>query len=227
MLKIGSSSSKQGDKIWPFKSQSSGYFQTHQCYKCEYVDNKNNLNVSDLLKDLKITCTRLNKDELLKIWEFMVSQSKTCLQGSSFYSFNFFVKEIIKSYEGKSLNSPVLWKNICKKIYIVFRERKEKAVFENDGKYFSLRMFSTNKKFSEDQINSIILNNIEDMQTTETEAAMMVEKSIDYHFYHFGDEDSPSVIKFNMEASFYHLSRIVLQVLLYGMTFLAHVPAQI
>jgi hypothetical protein len=72
---------------------------------------------------------------------------------------------------------------------------KEQA-FENDGKYFSLRMFSTNKKFSEDQINSIISNNIADMQTTETEAAIMVKKSIDYHFYHFGDANSPSVIQF-------------------------------
>jgi hypothetical protein len=63
-------------------------------------------------------------------------------------------------------------------------------------------MFSTNKKFSEDQIKSRLSNNIANMQTmqtegeTETEAAIMVKKSIDYHFYHFGDEDSPSVIQF-------------------------------
>jgi hypothetical protein len=132
----------------------------------------------------------------------MVSQSKTCLQGSSYYSFNFFVKEIIKSYEGKTLNSSALWNSICKEIHNTFKGRKEKAFFENDGKYFSLRMFSTNKKFSEDQIKSRRSNNIADMQTTETEAeteteaAIMVKKSIDYHFYHFGDANSPSVIQF-------------------------------
>jgi hypothetical protein len=58
-------------------------------------------------------------------------------------------------------------------------------------------MFSTNKKFSEDQIKFVRRSsNNANIQTTETEAAMMVKKSIDYHFYHFGDEDSPSVIKF-------------------------------
>jgi hypothetical protein len=127
----------------------------------------------------------------------MVSQSKTCLQGSSFYSFNFFVQIIIESYKGKTLNSSALWNSICKKIHYVFKGRKERAFFEIDGKYFSLRMFSTNKKFSEDQIKFVRRSsNNANIQTTETEAAMMVKKSIDYHFYHFGDEDSPSVIKF-------------------------------
>jgi hypothetical protein len=119
----------------------------------EYVDENNNLKVSDLLTDLKINFDEGNKDELLKIWKFMVSQSKTCLQGLSFYSFNFFVQEIIESYEGKSLNSFALWNSICEKIHYVFKDRKERAIFENDGKFFSLRMFSTNKKFSEDQIS--------------------------------------------------------------------------
>jgi hypothetical protein len=163
----------------------------------EYVDENNSLKVYDLLTDLKIDCDEGNKDELLKIWKFMVSQSKTCLQGSSFYSFNFFVKKIIELYEGKSLNSSALWNSICKEIHYVFKGRKERAFFENDGKFFSLRMFSTNKKFSEDQIKFIRRsNNNANLQTTETEAAMMVKKSIDYHFYHFGDEDSPSVIQF-------------------------------
>jgi hypothetical protein len=162
----------------------------------EYVDENNNLKVSDLLTDLKIDFDEGNKDELLKIWEFMVSQSKTCLQGSSYYSFNFFVEKIIELYEGKTLNSSALWNSICKEIHYVFKGRKGRAFFGNDGKYFSLRMFSTNKKFSEDQIDSIISINNENIQTTETEAAIMVKKSIDYHFYHFGDANSPSVIQF-------------------------------
>jgi hypothetical protein len=103
------------------------------------------LKVADLLKDLKITCTRLNKDKLLKIWKFMVSQSKTCLQGSSYYSFNFFDQIIIETYDGKSLNSSALWNSICKIIHVIFKRRKARA-FENDGKYFSLRMFSTRLK---------------------------------------------------------------------------------
>jgi hypothetical protein len=100
------------------------------------------------------------------------------------------------------LNSSALWNSICKEIHNTFKGRKGRAFFGNDGKYFSLRMFSTNKKFSEDQIKSRISNNNANIQTTETEgeneteAAIMVKKSIDYHFYHFGDEDSPSVIQF-------------------------------
>jgi hypothetical protein len=217
MLNLGSDSSKQGNKPWVnairrlLKANLTGIFKrinvTSEKRLSEYVDNDNNLKVFDLLTDLKINFDEVNKDELLKIWEFMVSQSKTCLQGSSFYSFNFFVKEIIKSYEGKSLNSSALWNSICKEIHNTFKGRKEKAFFGNDGKYFSLRMFSTNKKFSEDQIKSRISNNIADMQTTETEAeteteaAIMVKKSIDYHFYHFGDANSPSVIQFGHDKN--------------------------
>jgi hypothetical protein len=107
----------------------------------EYFDENNNLNVFDILKDLKITCTRLNKDELLKIWEFMVSQSKTCLQGSSFYPFNFFVREIIESYNGEFLNSSALCNSICVNVHLVYKERRGEAL-ENDCKFFSLRSLS-------------------------------------------------------------------------------------
>jgi hypothetical protein len=212
MLKIGSNSSKQGNKTWVnairrlLKANLTGIFKrinvTSEKRLSEYVDADNSLKVFDLLTDLKINFDEVNKDELLKIWEFLVSQSKTCLQGSSFYSFNFFVKKIIELYEGKTLNSSALWNSICKEIHNTFKGRKGRAFFGNDGKYFSLRMFSTNKKFSEDQIKSRISNNNANIQTTETEgeneteAAIMVKKSIDYHFYHFGDEDSPSVIQF-------------------------------
>jgi hypothetical protein len=47
----------------------------------------------------------------------MVSQSKTCLQGSSYYSFNFFVKEIIELYNGEFLNSSALWNSICVNVH--------------------------------------------------------------------------------------------------------------
>jgi hypothetical protein len=184
----------------------------------EYVDENNSLKVYDLLTDLKIDFDEGNKDELLKIWKFMVSQSKTCLQGSSYYSFNFFVKKIIELYEGKTLNSSALWNSICKKIHYEFKGRKGRAFFGNDGKYFSLRMFSTNKKFSEDQIKFIRRsNNNENIQTTETEAeteteaAMMVKKSINYHFYHFGDANSPSVIKFGHDRYGLTLNRVPYQ----------------
>jgi hypothetical protein len=209
MLKIGSSSSKNGDKTWVnairrlLQANLTGIFKrinvTNEKRLFEYVDENKHLKVYDLLKDLKIDFDEGNKDELLKIWEFMVSQSKTCLQGSSFYSFNFFVKEIIESYEGKSLNSSALWNSICENMHLVYKERKELA-FENDGKYFSLRMFSTNKKFSEDQVKKKKRKEISRVENkgneNETEAAIMVKKSIDYHFYYFGDANSPSVIQF-------------------------------
>jgi hypothetical protein len=209
MLKLGSDSSKQGDKTWVnairrlLQANLTGIFKrikvTSEKRLFEYVDDDNNLKVFDLLKDLKITCDKVNKDELLKIWKFMVSQSKTCLQGSSYYSFNFFVQIIIESYDGKFLNSFALWNSICENVHLVYKERKEKA-FLNDGKYFSLRMFSTNKKFSEDQIGRTKTNEKVQTENKETEieneAAMMVRKSIDHHFYHFGDANSSSVIQF-------------------------------
>jgi hypothetical protein len=209
MLKIGSSSSKQGDKTWVnairrlLQANLTGIFErinvTSKKKLSKYVDKNNNLIVFALLTDLKIDFDKVNTDELLKIWEFMVSQSKTCLQGSSYYSFNFFVKEIIGLYNGEFLNSSALWNSICVNVHLVYKERKEQA-FENDGKYFSLRMFSTNKKFSEDQVKKKKRKEISRVENkgneNETEAAIMVKKSIDYHFYHFGDANSPSVIQF-------------------------------
>ena len=151
-----------------------------------------------LLQDLNVKCDDENKEKLVKIWNFMISQSKTCLQGSSYYAFYFFI-QALKSYKTKSLNSCAFWNNICKNLHLKFKDRKQKA-FENDGKFFSLRMFSTNKKFAEDQVKPKKGNKKtsteKEKEEEENEGSALVRNSIDHHFFHFGNQNEPSVIKF-------------------------------
>ena len=121
----------------------------------------------------------------MKIWNFMISQSKTCLQGTSFYAFDEFIS-LLKCLKGKDLDSKNLWENLCLNIRTIFDQRKL-VTFRTEEKFFSLRMISTNKK----------LNGNSNPQEPENH---LVRNSIDNHFYHFGDEnDGRAVLPFNFK----------------------------
>ena len=203
MLNIGSDSSKGGNFILVnaihrlletnlkgimkrinIKSKSKLIDYVHDDYSLKICEDS----AICLLRDLNVKCDDENKEKLVKIWNFMISQSKTCLQGSSYYAFYFFIQEL-KSYKTKSLNSCAFWNNICKNLHLKFKDRKQKA-FENDGKFFSLRMFSTNEKFTGDQNKKVSTGK------EENKGAALVRNSIDHHFFHFGNQNEPSVIKF-------------------------------
>jgi hypothetical protein len=170
----------------------------------KYLNDDYSLKVSEdsaisLLKDLNILCDDENKEKLIKIWKFIIFQSKTCLQGSSFYAF-FFVIKYLHAFSlqnpRKELDSFAVWRDICEAMHEKLRKRKPKA-FRRDGKYFSLRMFATNEKFDENQVHGIV-HESDGEKKIQIDSTTLVKNSINHHFYHFGEENEPSVLPFDV-----------------------------
>lgn len=61
-----------------------------------------------LLLDLNINTDEDNRQKLLRIWSFMISQTETCLQGTAFHVFDEFIK-LVASYSDKDLNMNAIW----------------------------------------------------------------------------------------------------------------------
>lgn len=93
----------------------------------DYVDDDYNLKVSELLTALNMDCDNGNMIKLVNIWKFLVSQSNTCLQGSSYYSFYLFVQEL-KQLKGNYLNSCEFWSSLCKKIHLQVQGEKADCI---------------------------------------------------------------------------------------------------
>lgn len=132
-----------------------------------------------LLIDLKIECDELNKEQLLKFWDMLVKQSETCLQGTSYFVFTNFI-DLLTEYHDKNLNMERLWLELCRNMYNKFCMRKSTSM--NLGKFFSLRMFSTNTNF----FLGVARNGYDenDFEITE-ENETAIKDSITYHFYFF------------------------------------------
>jgi hypothetical protein len=150
----------------------------------EFADENFNLKTVDgsicLLQDLNIQSDQKNRHLLSKIWDFIKIQSFSNLQGTSFYSFLYFVCGL-KEFSGRQLNSRRVWITICTKISNSFQGRKEIS-FSKEGRYFSLRMFCTIRKYGCNN-SSVIKENLEDNSEGQ------VLNSIDQHFYYFGEGD--------------------------------------
>ena len=167
-------------------------------YLIEFVDEKFGLKV-EILGALGISCNEDNKAKLLKIWNFLLSQSETCLQGASLYSFNELIT-LLKSYSQKDLDCNALWKEILLKVHQIFILRKSDA-FKGNGKFYSLRMMSTNQKFTEtedDERNLMLSDEV-------GFGSSLVRNSIDQHFYHFGAEVDPNVMSFEFTDGYLKL----------------------
>lgn len=113
---------------------------------CDYVELSaddwkflfNSDNEFILLIDLKVECNEFNKQKLIKVWNILVKQSETCLQGASYYAFTNFIA-LLTGYHLKSLNVEELWVNLCDNMHNKFSLRKPSAM--TLGNFFSLRMF--------------------------------------------------------------------------------------
>ena len=125
----------------------------------EYVDESNNHNLKTggdlLLNDLNIIVNEKNKQKLIRIWKFLVSQSKTCLQGNSYYSFLYFIRNLM-NYMGKSLNSNEIWENICKEVYeiIELKQPSFNSLESLEGGFQKFRMFTSSLEKYEPERNS-------------------------------------------------------------------------
>ncbi len=220
MLNLNSSSSQSTNAFWVnaivrlFKCNVGGALTlivvgnnndgTCQIMLNNYIDSNYMLNLKivddhvskiHLLEDLSIAVDASNQEKLLKIWEFLVSQSKTCLQGSLIFAFEDFIK-VLKSFTGKNLDSCEFWASLCSSIHTRFCLRKPEA-FNEHSQFFSHRMFFTDKSF---------------LGIGDDTAEFEVQSSIDKHFYHFGQENGARILPFC-----YSSNRLVLDMKIYNL----------
>lgn len=138
----------------------------------------------EILADLEITCDDENKKNLFKIWEFMLQQSLTCLQGTCYYAFYFFI-EILTSFKGQRLDSAEFWSKLCLEIAYKLKWHKPTA-FQMVGQQLSCLMFSTSANLFADEYDE--------------DGSQFIHDSINSHFYYFGEEDGPDSLPFNIQG---------------------------
>ncbi len=77
-----------------------------------------------LLLDLNINTDEDNRQKLLRIWSFMISQTETCLQDTALHVLT---NLLVASYSGKDLNMNAIWEELCFILYDIISDRKAKA----------------------------------------------------------------------------------------------------
>ena len=175
-----------------------------------FFANQNVINVNKLLNALEITSTLQKQAELLKLWNILVHQSRTSLQGVALFSVTVFL-QALKAGKGTELIVSKIWEIICSEIKKKIENRKIQA-FENNGPFYSLRMISPKCSLQQKTVkdkghDSIIINEAQ------------VYSSIDEHFYYFGDPTDGNVTSFDFVRKRLRLNGIYYEVKSYFLPF--------
>lgn len=208
MLNIGSPSSRSVDYYWVSAAiRTSKVYVSSICKNLKVTEDfvlekylspdlKTFLTVSGserefkILSDLNITSVSVERVKLTKLWKLLLDQSETGLQGIVSQAFLNLI-ESLKSSLGSQLNVKSIWVSICDDLSGRIFKRKMNA-FHNNGPYYSLRMFSTEKTLS---------------AKSEQKGNNFIEKSIDRHFYYFGSRDDPVTLNLDYDGRELYFNR--------------------
>lgn len=192
MLNLKTSSSQNMNTIWVYGIKRLPKTELEATFKnlgLEGVIQNGRLDSKLLLNHFQLKFDTPSGDESFsRLLDLLMAQSKTSLQGVGRFGFECLVNYLERQQQERDggglalINVGELWKSVCYSLHESFWKRKS-AAFTDEGRFFSLKMFSNTLVMSQIRDSSQICINAPD-----------IRNSVDRHFFRFGQISEPDIL---------------------------------